>query len=84
MPTCGGLVQPLTFEPRVVLAYLRQTSDQTVLVALNFSRPRAMFLSRMLSSGHWRLLLSNRRQELTEPTGTGLLCSQKRLFVVAE
>lgn len=69
-----GLFQPLTFEPRALLAYLRQTGDQTVLVALNFSRrPVRLHLSPALARRRWRLLLSNRRQELPEFSTAALL-----------
>ncbi len=61
----SGMMQPLTFEPRAILAYLRQTSDQTVLVALNFSRRRVRFvLGGGLVRSNWELLLSSRRDEM--------------------
>lgn len=59
-----GMFQALTFDPRSLLAYQRQTSDQTVLVALNFSRrPLRLYLGPATTRGEWALLLSSHRQE---------------------
>jgi alpha-glucosidase len=58
-----GMFQPLTFGARYLMAYLRQTKDQTVLVALNFSgRRQRLVLGAPLTAQRWRLLLSNRRE----------------------
>jgi alpha-glucosidase len=58
-----GMFLPLTYEPRAILAYLRQTPEQTVLVALNFGRrPLRLFLGSQLAAAPWRLLLSNARE----------------------
>ncbi len=63
----SGMMQPLTFEPKAILAYLRQTGDQTLLVALNFSGRKMRFvLGSELVRSDWELLLSNRRTELPE------------------
>ena len=60
-----GMFQPLTFDPRRVLAYLRQVENQTVLVALNFGRRKVrLALGPRLESAQWELLLSNKRVEL--------------------
>ncbi len=68
-----GLFLPLTYEPRLLLAYLRQTSEQTVLVALNFGRfKRRLVLGPQLARAPWKLLLSNRRTQLA-PLQSGLL-----------
>jgi alpha-glucosidase len=64
-----GIFIPLTFNPRKVLAYLRQNKDQTVLVAINFSRrPVKFFLGASLARSGWRLLLSSRRDTLDNLT----------------
>ncbi len=61
----SGMTQPLTFEPRAILAYLRQTREQTVLVVLNFSRRKMRFvLGGGLARGDWELLLSSQRDEM--------------------
>ena len=61
-----GMYQPLTFDPRRLLAYIRQTSDQIVLVALNFSRRKVgLVISSRLSKNDWTLLLSTHRDELS-------------------
>ncbi len=68
-----GLLQPLTFEPQRLLAYLRQTADETILVALNFGkRPVRFALGGMVRRAGWRLLLSNRRDALP-PLKEGML-----------
>jgi alpha-glucosidase len=59
-----GMFQTLTFDPRWMMAYLRQTKDQTILVALNFShRPMRLVLGGALLRHDWTLLLSNRHSE---------------------
>ena len=64
----GGMRQALTFGTRYLLAYLRQTSDQTVLVALNFSgRRKRLVLGSHLSRANFRLLLSTSRTTFTPP-----------------
>lgn len=58
-----GMFQPLTFKPQRLLAYLRQTSDQTILVALNFGkRPVRFATGGSVRQSEWELLLSNKRE----------------------
>lgn len=65
-----GILIPLTFNPRKVLAYLRQTENQTILVALNFSRrPKKFFLGASLIRQKWQLLLSSKREKLDNING---------------
>jgi alpha-glucosidase len=60
-----GMFRPLTFEPQRLLAYLRQTGEQTVLVALNFGRRPVRFATGgSVRRADWTLLLSNKRDEL--------------------
>ncbi|MHC1785144.1 MAG: alpha-glucosidase [Anaerolineaceae bacterium] len=60
-----GMFMPLTFNPRRVLAYLRQTEDQTIMVVINFSRrPVKFFLGSSLARQNWQLLLSSKRNVL--------------------
>ncbi|TLN05610.1 DUF3459 domain-containing protein, partial [bacterium] len=62
-----GMFLPLNYEPRSLLAYLRKDSDQTVLVALNFSRKRnRLVLGGELVRSGWRLVYSTRRTELPD------------------
>ena len=65
----GGLFQPITFGTQYILAYLRQTAQQTVLVALNLSgRRKRLVLGSALAEQHARgqmcLLLSTHRDTL--------------------
>jgi alpha-glucosidase len=61
----AGMFLPLTHDTHYLLAYLRETSDQTVLVALNFSRRRKrLVLGQGLARAGWRLLLSTHRATL--------------------
>jgi alpha-glucosidase len=61
----GGMYQPVTFGTRYIMAYLRQTREQTVLVALNFSRRRQrLVLGGHLAGSGMRLLLSSHREQL--------------------
>lgn len=62
-----GMFLPINFDPQRVMAFLRQTEGQTVLVALNFSRRKTrLVLGRTLKQNSWRLLLSSHRSELPE------------------
>jgi alpha-glucosidase len=59
-----GLYLPLTYDPLFVLAYLRQTMDETVLVVLNFSnRKMKFFLGQALATRKRRLLFSTHDRE---------------------
>ncbi len=54
-----GMYLPLTYDPIFILAYLRQTMDETILVILNFgTRKMKFFLGRELATKKRRLLLS--------------------------
>ena len=60
-----GMYMPLTFDPRRLLAYVRQTSDQIVIVALNFSRRKVgLVVSSSLLQYELKLLLSSHRDQL--------------------
>ncbi|MBE3144394.1 MAG: DUF3459 domain-containing protein, partial [Planctomycetes bacterium] len=62
-----GLFLPLNFEPRTLLAYLRKTNQQTILVALNFAnRPNRLAIGSQLARANWKVLLSNRGRLSTE------------------
>jgi glycosidase len=55
-----GMFIPLTYEPRTLMAYLRQNGDQTILVALNFSRrPNRLALGGDLLRASWKILLTS-------------------------
>jgi alpha-glucosidase len=63
----SGIFLPLTFEPRSILAYLRQLGDNSILVAMNFGwRSMRFFLGSTLNNAHWKVLLSNQDFELPE------------------
>ena len=62
-----GIFLPLTFEPRSILAYLRQFENDSILVAMNFGwRPLRFFLGSTLNDARWRVLISNGEFELPE------------------
>ena len=57
----GGLFMPLSHGRRALLAYLRQTPEQTLLVALNFAhRRQRLVLGAQLARSTWRLVFSTR------------------------
>ena len=59
-----GAFEPLTKNPRHVLAYLRQDGDQTIMVLLNFSRTSAeVLLGNELAQEKWETLLSNKKRD---------------------
>ncbi len=60
-----GMYLPITYEPHKILAYTRQTSQQTALIALNFSKKNVgLVLSSQFLTGDWTLLISNKRDSL--------------------
>jgi alpha-glucosidase len=62
-----GLFIPLTFEPRALLAYLREYENQTILVVLNFTRHKVrLALGPRLREAGWELLLSSKRSQVPE------------------
>ncbi len=82
-----GLFQPLTYDPRNLLAYLRQTREQTVLVALNFGRrPVRLAVGIDLRQRSWRLALSSHHEKLPafEAGGYLSLAGNEVLILVAE
>ena len=57
-----GMFLPITYEPHKLLAFVRQTADQTALIALNFSKRNVgLVLSSQLLGGDWKFLISNKR-----------------------
>ena len=57
-----GMYLPITYDPQKILAFVRQTSNQTALIALNFSKRNVgLVLSSQLLTGEWKLLISNKR-----------------------
>ncbi len=59
-----GIFTPVPFDTRFIMAYLRQTKDETLLVALNFSRhSQRLVLGGALAHGANELLLSSTRHE---------------------
>jgi len=82
-----GMFQPLTFEPQKLLAYLRQLPGQTALVALNFGRRPVRFaMGADLRRRNWRLVVSNKRDELPGFQGGGMLplSGDEVMILVAE
>ncbi|MHB1120781.1 MAG: alpha-glucosidase C-terminal domain-containing protein, partial [Bellilinea sp.] len=77
----------LTYDPRNLLAYLRQTREQTVLVALNFGRrPVRLAVGIDLRQRSWRLALSSHHEKLPafEAGGYLSLAGNEVLILVAE
>lgn len=56
----NGLFQPVTFDSANLIAYLRQTDTQKILVALNFKRkPIHLHLGSELRKDEWQILLTS-------------------------
>ncbi|MCE1255573.1 MAG: alpha-glucosidase [Anaerolineae bacterium] len=67
----NGIFISLTFEPRSILAYLRQDGDETILVILNFGRRSLrFFMGNELRKRNWRVLLTNKPFELLNNNST--------------
>ncbi len=80
-----GMFQPVTFGTRFILAYLRQTKDQVVLVALNFSRRRQrLVLGSLLSRANLHLLLSTHRDSPPPVTRGSLLALEPYEALILE
>lgn len=55
------MFQTITFEPKRLVAYLRQDTSETMLVALNFGRRKVrLALGEDLSHRDWELVLSSK------------------------
>ncbi len=62
-----GMFIPLTYEPRSLLAYLREDTESSVLVVLNFSRRKVrLALGPRLRGKDWQLLISSKRDSVPE------------------
>ena len=62
-----GLFLPLTYEPRSILAYLRQSGNEMIMVVMNFGwRSMRFFMGDTLNRLHWQVLLANREFNLPE------------------
>ncbi len=56
-----GMFQTITFEPKRLVAYLRQDASETMLVALNFGRRKVrLALGEDLAHRDWELVLSSK------------------------
>jgi alpha-glucosidase len=81
----GGMYQPLTFEPRFVLAFLRQTAEETILVAMNSSRrPMRLFLGGNLARSSWDLLLSSHREEVPDTSRGYIWLSSNEVVILKQ
>lgn len=69
----------LTAQPKDVLVYLRQTSEQTVLVALNFKNRTTPVED--IPAGKWNLLYSTARDSLPESAQRTLLAPHEVMIV---
>ena len=77
-----GMFLPLTPEPRALLAYLRQTKDETLLVVINFSRRRQRYvLGRTLNHSTLELLFSSRRDALPPRKGDLLVLEPEEALI---
>ncbi len=62
-----GMYMPVTFDPKRLLAYMRQHGDESILVILNFSKRKTAFvLSGSLMRQDWELVLSNKHNSVPE------------------
>lgn len=58
-----GMFQPITYDPKRLLAYLRQDNTETILVAMNFGRRKVkLALGDTLVHRRWELLLSSKER----------------------
>jgi alpha-glucosidase len=83
----SGIFQPISFEPKLLLAYLRQTDSQTILVALNFSRkPVQLHLGGELLLKSWKLLISSdvNRTEVKIISGRVSLAGDEALLLIQD
>ena len=82
-----GIFQPITYEPRNLLAYLRQTNSQTILVALNFShKPVHLHLGAELLRRDWKFLISSNvaRTEIKIISGRVRLAGDEALLLIQD
>ncbi len=80
-----GMFQPVTFGTRFIMAYLRQTKDQVLLVVLNLSpRRQRLVLGSHLSRAALRLLLSTHRDSLPSASTGSLLALEPYEAMIIE
>ncbi len=80
-----GMLQPLNFAPKRILAYLRQDAEKTILVAMNFGgRRHNLVLGGDLSRRRWRLLLSNKRETLEREQFSMLLLAPNEVCILEQ
>ena len=78
-----GMFQPITFEPKRLLAYLRQDSSETILVALNFGRRKVkLALGDTLVHRRWDLLLSSKGRTQAEIQNRWLLLDGEEVCIL--
>ena len=62
-----GMFIPLTYEPRALMAYLREYEGQTFLVVLNFTGHKVrLALGPRLRETNWKLVISSKRDSAPE------------------
>ena len=83
----AGMFQPVTFGTRHIVAYLRQTQEQVMLVAFNFgARPRRLVLGSHLARTGWRVRLGTHRAEgeIITPAQSGPISLAGREALILE
>lgn len=78
-----GMFLPLTHGTNYLLAYTRQTAEQMIIVALNFSgRRQRLVLGKGLAKEELCLLLSTHRKQLAHPNGSILTLEPNEAMIV--
>lgn len=78
-----GKFIPLNLKSRHALAYLRQSAEQTILVALNFSnQPEPVVLPEDLASFDWQILLSTSRTAPEIPPNLTLVLGPDEVLIL--
>jgi alpha-glucosidase len=82
-----GLFQPITYQSKKLLAYLRQTEFETILVVLNFShKPTYFHIGSELLKAGWQLLISSdpERTDASFDYGKLLLSGDEAILLIQE
>jgi len=80
-----GLFLALTFEPRSILAYMRQLEDETILVVMNFGwKSLRFFMGNEINRAHWQVLLSNKPFEMSEDHSGELYLKPEQVVILKQ
>lgn len=78
-----GLFLPLIYEPRSIMAYLRQSGDDMLMVVMNFGwRSMRFFIGNTLKKLNWKVVLNNQEFVLPEDRSTPISLKANQVVIL--